>query len=139
MVTMTTGSVGEDIADWQQFGIGGVNTIRGCALGGVIGKNQFINTVEYRRTLLAQQGIRVFGVDLPFGVQGTVFGDFGSAWSREEEFADGFILGYGVGLRFILPYIDAARLEIAAGQEGEGIKVLVATGEKADRARWRVR
>jgi outer membrane protein assembly factor BamA len=139
MVTITSGTVGEDIADWQQFGIGGVNTIRGCDLGGVIGKNQFINTVEYRRTLLAQQGIRVFGVNLPFGLQGTAFMDFGSAWSREEEFTDGFILGYGVGLRFILPYVDAARLEIAAGQEGEGIKVLLATGEKADRARWRVR
>lgn len=139
MVTMTTGAVGEDIADWQQFGIGGVNTIRGCDLGGVIGKNQFINTAEYRRTLIAQHGIRVFGVNLPFGLQGTAFTDFGSAWSTEEEFTDGFILGYGVGLRFILPYIDAARLEVAAGREGEGIKVLVATGEKADRARWRIR
>jgi outer membrane protein insertion porin family len=139
MATLTTGAVGTDVAEWQQFGIGGVNTIRGCDLGGVIGKNQFINTLEYRRTLLAQQGIRVFGVNLPFGMQGTVFGDFGSAWSENEDFKPSFILGYGVGLRFILPYVDAARIELAAGQEGEGIKVLVATGEKADRARWRIR
>ncbi len=139
MATLTTGTVGRDIADWQQFGIGGVNTIRGCDLGGVIGKNQFINTLEFRYTLLPQQGISVFGIDLPFGLQGTVFGDFGSAWSEKEEFMDGFILGYGVGLRLILPYIDAARLEVAAGDTGDGIKVLVATGEKADRARWRVR
>jgi len=139
MVTMTTGTVGTDIADWQQLGIGGVNTIRGCDLGAEIGKNQFVNTVEYRRTLLAQQGISIFGLNLPLGVQGTVFGDFGSAWSENEEFRDSFIIGYGVGLRFILPYIDAARIELAAGQEGEGIKVLLATGEKADRARWRIR
>jgi len=139
MVTMTTGTVGTDIADWQQFGIGGANTIRGCDLGAEIGKNQFINTVEYRRTLLAQQGISIFGLNLPLGLQGTVFGDFGAAWSEEEEFGDSFIFGYGVGFRFILPYIDAARIEFAAGQKGEGIKVLLTTGEKADRARWRIR
>ncbi len=139
MATLTTGTVGKDIADWQQFGIGGVNTIRGCDLGTEIGKNQFLNTLEFRYTLLPQQGISVFGINLPFGLQGTVFGDFGSAWSEDEDFENSFILGYGVGLRFILPYIDAARLEVAAGDEGEGIKVLVATGEKADRARWRVR
>jgi outer membrane protein insertion porin family len=139
MATLTTGSVGTDIADWQQFGIGGVNTIRGCGLGGVIGKNQFINTLEFRHTLLPQQGISVFGINLPFGLQGAVFGDFGSAWSEDDEFESSFIFGYGAGLRVILPYIDAARLEVAAGDKGEGIKVLVATGEKADRARWRVR
>lgn len=139
MVTLTSGAVGTDIADWQQFGIGGVNTIRGCDLGTEIGKNQFVNTLEFRHTLLQQQGISVFGINLPFGLQGTVFGDFGSAWSEDDEFESSFILGYGVGLRFILPYIDAARLEVAAGDTGEGIKVLVATGEKADRARWRVR
>jgi outer membrane protein assembly factor BamA len=138
-VTMTTGTVGTDIADWQQFGIGGVNTIRGCDLGAEIGKNQFSNTLEFRYSLFPRQGVRVFGIDLPFGVQGTVFGDFGAAWSEEEEFGDSFIFGYGVGFRFILPYIDAARIEFAAGQEGEGIKVLLATGEKTDRARWRIR
>jgi len=136
---MTTGTVGTNIADWQQFGIGGVNTIRGCDLGAEIGKNQFVNTLEFRYALLPRQGVRLFGVNLPIGVQGTVFGDFGSAWSEDAEFKDSFILGYGVGLRFILPYIDAARIEFAAGQEGEGIKVLLATGEKADRARWRIR
>lgn len=139
MATLTTGAVGTDVADWQQFGIGGVNTVRGCDLGGEIGKDQFINTLEYRRTLLPQRGVRVFGVNLPLGLQGTVFGDFGSAWSEDAEFESSFILGYGVGLRLILPYIDAARLELAAGEGGEGIKVLVATGEKADRARWRIR
>jgi len=139
MVTMTTGTVGTNIADWQQFGIGGVNTIRGCDLGAEIGKNQFVNTLEFRYALLPRQGVRLFGVNLPIGLQGTVFGDFGSAWSEDAEFKDSFILGYGVGLRFILPYIDAARIELAAGQEGEGIKVLLATGEKADRARWRIR
>ena len=139
MATLTTGTVGEDIAEWQQFGIGGVNTIRGCDLGADIGKHQFINTLEYRYTLLPQRGIRIFGISFPFGMQGTVFGDFGSAWSEKTEFGDAFIVGYGVGFRFIIPYVDAARLEFAFGKEGGGIKVLVATGEKADRARWRIR
>jgi outer membrane protein insertion porin family len=139
MATLTTGTVGTDIAEWQQFGIGGVNTIRGCGLGIETGKNQFLNTLEFRYTLLPQQGIRAFGINLPFGLQGTVFGDFGSAWSEGDEFGSSFILGYGAGFRLILPYIDAARLEFAAGERGEGIKVLVATGEKADRARWRIR
>jgi outer membrane protein assembly factor BamA len=52
LLTLRTGEVGIDIAPWQQFGVGGTNTVRGWEYGFQKGKNQFVNTIEYRITLL---------------------------------------------------------------------------------------
>jgi len=64
LTTLRTGKVGEEIAPWQVFGIGGTNTVRGWEFAARKGKNQFINTVEYRMTLFEPRLIH-----LPFKIK----------------------------------------------------------------------
>ena len=51
LASLRTGRVGEDIPVYLQFNLGGTNTVRGWTLGAREGKNQFINTLEYRYEL----------------------------------------------------------------------------------------
>ena len=122
LTTLRDGAVGTEIAPWQQFGIGGSNTVRGWDLGAQIGKNQFLATAEYVYTLITPKTVTFFSrFSTFFALDVSVFGDLGSAWNRSEAFEESFIGGGGVGLRFILPYVGMARIELGIGEEDVGV------------------
>jgi outer membrane protein assembly factor BamA len=139
LTTLTTGTVGEDIASWQVFALGGTNTIRGWELGAREGKNQFINTIEYRYELMTPRSFRLFKFTGYLGLQIAVFGDVGSAWNTRQEFETAFIGGGGVGVRLIMPFVGMIRFDLGGGESGLGLQVHIADQEKAVKQRARVR
>ncbi len=139
LASLTDGVVGETIAPWQQYSLGGTNTIRGWHLGSKTGKNQFINTLEYRYMLIEPRLISYFGINLRVGMHLAAFADVGTAWSQEEDFRKNFIDGYGIGIRFIIPYVGLARIDFGVGQPSARIQVHLGSYEKPVRQRDRVR
>ena len=140
LLTLQTGEVGEDIPIYMDFHIGGTNTIRGWDLGARSGKNQFINTVGYRYSLVKPRPFKVFGTQLHLGLQLAAFGDFGSAWDESKEFKwDNFIDGYGFGLRLLVPFVDMIRMDFGWGEPGGGLRFHFALFEKPVMQRSRVR
>ena len=105
LYTNTSGTVNSEIAYWQTFGIGGSNSIRGYGVGTKVGKNQFINTVEYRWNFMQPRPFSYFGITASMGMQLAFFTDFGSAWNTMEEFEPNFLWSGGTGLRLIVPYV----------------------------------
>jgi outer membrane protein insertion porin family len=140
LTTLQTGRVGEEIPIYQDFHIGGTNTVRGWGLDAQNGKNQFLNTIAYRYTLMETRPLTIFKFNLHFGVQLTAFGDFGLAWNEKSEFKlDNFIDGYGFGVRFLVPFVNMVRLDFAFGEPGEGMSFHIALFEKSVMQRARVR
>jgi outer membrane protein assembly factor BamA len=141
LTTYTSGTIGKEVAVWQQFGLGGTNSVRGWDLGSQIGRNQFINTLEYRFLLMRPRAFSYFGVSAFLGMQLTVFGDFGWAWEGENQrkFSDSFIDGYGLGVRFLIPYVGVVRVDFGGGQGDGSIKVHLGSFEKQVKQRDRVR
>jgi outer membrane protein assembly factor BamA len=141
LTTIRSGIVGEDIALWQLFGLGGTNTIRGWEFAARTGKNQFINTAEYRITLYRPRLLHLpFNIDYRGGLQFTVFGDAGIVWDEAHEFVDkNFIAGGGVGIRFLIPIFGMARIDFGMGQGGKGIFLHLGMFEKPVMTRKRVR
>jgi len=141
LTTYSSATIGKDIAVWQQFGLGGTNSVRGWDLGSEIGKNQFINTLEYRYMLMNPRAFNYFGVTAFLGMQLTIFGDFGWAWHGEnqKEFSESFIDGYGMGMRFLLPYVGVVRVDFGFGQGDGSIEVHLGSYEKQVKQRDRVR
>jgi outer membrane protein assembly factor BamA len=141
LTTLRTGRVGKEVAVWQQFGAGGTNTIRGHDYAVQIGKQQFINTVEYRYTLVEPRLLRLpFGINYRGGLSVAVYADAGLAWSESNQFAtDNFITGGGVGVRVLLPVISMLRFDLGWGQTGRGVFVHIGGFEKSVMARQRVR
>jgi outer membrane protein assembly factor BamA len=66
---LTSGKVGIDIPEYMQFTLGGANTVRGWDLGSRIGKNQFINTVEYWHVLQRMRKYEVWFLKQAIGLQ----------------------------------------------------------------------
>lgn len=140
LTTLRTGEVGSEIAPWQQFGLGGTNSVRGWELGSRIGKNQFINTAEYLFTIVPSKSVTFFSkFTIFFAMQMALFGDLGSAWDDNSEFEESFISGGGVGLRFLVPYAGELRLDLGFGQPGVGIRFHLGGQSKPEKQLQRVR
>jgi hypothetical protein len=67
-LTLQSGTRGLDVPTYADCALGGENTVRGWEFGARRGKNQFINTLEYRYTVLPTRSLKVFGVDFYGGV-----------------------------------------------------------------------
>ena len=113
---LTLQSGGPDVVpSYNDFALGGSNTVRGWGFNARRGKNQFINSLEYRYTVLDTRAFRVFGVGLYAGLALAAFGDAGTAWSLSGDFSQGVIAGGGIGLRLYLPFVSMIRLDFALG------------------------
>ena len=141
LTTLRTGKVGENVAPWQQFGVGGTNSIRGWEFAARKGKNQFLNTLEYRVTIIRPSLLELpLGINYRGGMQLALFGDFGTGWNKSNQFATkNFIGGGGFGIRLLIPIVGMARLDFAWGQHGKGVFLHLGSFEKPVMSRRRVR
>ncbi len=139
LLTLQSGTIGEDIPIYGDYSLGGENTIRGWPFGSRRGKNQFINTLEYRHSIVRPRDFKVFGFNFYAGVAAAVFGDVGAVWSEPGEFADRFIGGGGVGLRIVAPFVNLIRLDLSFGEPGGDAFLQLGINEKFVTQRNRVR
>jgi outer membrane protein assembly factor BamA len=139
--TLRTGEVGKEIAPWQVFGIGGTNTVRGWEFGSRKGKNQFINTVEYRITVFEPRLINLpFKIKYRGGLHVALFGDLGIVWDNWDQFRkNNFIGGVGAGVRLLLPIVGLLRIDFGWGQDGKSVIAHFGAYEKPVMTRKRVR
>lgn len=141
LTTLRSGTVGENVAPWQAFGIGGSSTVRGWEYAVRKGKNQFINTLEYRITLLKSRAIKLpFNIDYRIGLGFALFGDLGIGWDDPNQFkSNNFIGGVGAGIRLMMPVLGMLRFDVGWGQKGQGIFLHIGAFEKPMMTRKRVR
>jgi outer membrane protein assembly factor BamA len=140
LLTLTTGTVGKDVAAWQDFSLGGTNSVRGWELGSRTGKNQLISTAEYRVTVLEPKLLTLAGLSVDIGLQLAAFADLGMAWNQQGQFQSGNLIGgYGVGLRLLVPFVDMFRFDFGMGQHGKSVTVNIGGFTKAVAQRYRVR
>ncbi len=140
LATFQTGEVGAGLPTYLQFALGGGNSVRGWSLGSRQGRNQFIGSLEYTYVAQPVRAFSVAGLNLYAGLQVVGFADLGVAadgdGDREGESA---IDGYGVGVRFLVPFVDVIRMDVAWGEPGRGASVYFGVSLKAARQRQRVR
>ena len=134
--TQQSGTRGVDIPTYADYALGGENTVRGQDFGTRRGKNQFINSLEYRYMAVPTRSFRVFGFNFYGGLAVAAFGDLGTAWDDPDGFSDGFIGGGGIGLRLFVPYVNMIRLDLSVGS---GVHGQLGINEKAVAQRNRVR
>jgi outer membrane protein assembly factor BamA len=139
LLTLQTGNVGMEIPIHEDFHIGGTNSLRGWNIDARHGKDQWLNTLEYRFDLLKVRGHSIKGFNYYYGVQLDAFGDAGTAWNTNEEFTRNFIAGGGFGIRVIVPYVNVIRIEFGFGQANQGIISHFGIMDKAVYERRRVR
>ena len=141
LTTLRIGDIRTDIPLHQDFHIGGTNSVRGWDISPErSGKNQWINTAEYRVTLMEPKVLSAFGLTVDIGLQVALFGDLGIAWNDKDQFdPDNFIGGYGFGLRFLVPFVNMFRFDFGFGEPGESFRIHIGAFEKPVAQRFRVR
>lgn len=141
LTTLRIGDVGTDIPLHQDFHIGGTNSVRGWDISpDRNGKNQWLSSAEYRVTFMKPKVLSAFGVTVDLGLQLALFGDLGIAWNNSDQFnKDKVIGGYGVGLRFLVPFVNMFRFDFGFGEPGESFRIHIGAFEKSVAQRFRVR
>jgi outer membrane protein assembly factor BamA len=125
LYSSNTGTVGRDFPSYFMYRMGGANSIRGYdieVLGKeLFGQNQFITTVEYQYTFMPLREFTFFNrwsVSAGLGV--AAFVDYGDAWNNDQESdVDRGRIGYGLGLRALVPGINMVRLDMGFSESGD--------------------
>ncbi|MEA4884953.1 MAG: BamA/TamA family outer membrane protein [Clostridia bacterium] len=90
----------------QQFKLGGAETVRGYNYGDFQGDRMALANAEYRFSIVK-------------GFQGVVFVDAGQAWKIGEPFQlSNTKMGYGVGVRVMVPVLGMIRVDYGIGKNG---------------------
>ena len=124
LLSIQSGTVGVDVPSYMQYFLGGANSIRGYKLDDLgrelFGQNQFLYTLEYRYVLSAPRPYKVFKWSIGMGFELAGFTDVGVAWSRSQDFSlNRTRIGFGAGLRVLLPAVEMVRFDIGISQYGD--------------------
>jgi outer membrane protein assembly factor BamA len=143
LLTLQSGTLGEDVPVYLDFYVGGANTIRGYGItrlgASASGKNQLLGTAEYSFTLVPVRRWDVFFVSFAVGAELAVFADGGLAWTATSDFAARRVHGgLGAGLRLLVPGTEMLRLDIGWSPAG-GLQFHFASGSKPAAQRNRLR
>ncbi len=141
LLTLRTGDVGDEISPVEDFHIGGTNSVRGWEVGSRGGgKNQFVNTAEYRVTVIKPRLLNLFVLSVDVGLELAAFGDLGIVWNDNDQFdTDNFIGGYGFGLRFLVPFVNQFRIDFGFGEPGQSVRLHLGAFTKPVAQRFRIR
>ncbi len=137
--SLVFGELDTTIPSYQEFYIGGTNSVRGWELGSRHGQNQWLLTAEYWYRLMEQKKWKVWFIKWRMGFQIGVFGDLGTVWTEYEDLGENWIGGYGAGFRLSLPVITVVRLDVGYGPNGGVVRFHVGGAEKATAQKFRVR
>ena len=119
-----TGTVGVDFPSYLMYRMGGANSVRGYdidVLGKeLFGQNQLIATVEYNYLILPIEEYVFKKWSASGGLAGALFADYGDAWNNDlhSSFDRGKI-GFGFGLRLLVPGINVVRLDLGFSESGK--------------------
>jgi outer membrane protein assembly factor BamA len=143
LLSLQSGTSGQDLPRYLQYHLGGANTLRGYSLNELgeelYGKNQLITTLEYRFELLPIRRFDILKWSFSLGVELAAFTDLGVAWERPEQLAaDRFRAGGGVGIRLLVPGAEQTRFEIGFSKGG-GIEFHFGGQSKLTAQRLRIR
>jgi outer membrane protein insertion porin family len=143
LLTLQSGTLGQDVPVYFDYYMGGANSIRGYGITQLgtpfSGKNQLIETAEYSFTLMPLRRWDLFFLSFSIGAELAVFADGGIAWNEASEFALRRARGgMGAGLRLLIPGQEMVRLDIGWSPQG-GFQFHFASGTKPAAQRNRLR
>jgi outer membrane protein insertion porin family len=124
LFSMQSGVVGTHIPSYQQYFLGGSNSVRGFKLEElgkeIFGRNRLLFTAEYRYLIMPVRAFSVLKWAVAVGMEVAAFSDVGVIWNDAPEFGlDRTRLGYGVGARVLFPVVDMLRFDVGISEFGD--------------------
>jgi outer membrane protein insertion porin family len=143
LVSLQSGTLGEDVPVYLNYFMGGANTIRGYGVSDLgeelSGKNQLLGTAEYSFTVIPLRRWDLWKISLRLGAELALFADAGIAWTESRDFTTRRARGgLGSGLRLLVPGSEMVRFDVGWSPDfGFHFHFANGTKPKAQRARLR--
>ncbi len=133
------GELGRDLGLYDDFHVGGANTLRGYAVGALRGKNEVLITAEGRVTVWPRTAFRIWKINGYFAVEGVLGLEAAGVWDEKTVLpTKQHPAGYA-GIHLLLAGVDRIRLELGSKSAKAEVKFDVGVWEKPQAQRFRTR
>ncbi len=134
-----TGELGQTLGIYDDFHLGGGNSLRGFAPNTSSGKSEVLLTLENRFDLLGRRTLSWWKINLHYGLQLVAGLDWAANWNHDALLGgDLFQSAYG-GVHVLLPGVDRIRMEVGSGTASLDMVFSLAMFEKSYFQRFRDR
>jgi outer membrane protein assembly factor BamA len=134
-----TGKPGETIGLYDDFHLGGGNSLRGYAVNSTSGKSEVLTTVETRNILVSRRAISLMGGSLYYSVQAVLGTDLATTWDHAGILGGHPLSSVYTGAHLLLPGVDRIRFELGTPTTGFDPVFSIAIMEKSWFQRFRDR
>ncbi len=134
-----TGELGETIGIYDDFHLGGGNSLRGFAPNTTSGKSEVLLTLENRLDLLGRRTFSWWKINLHYGLQLVAGMDWAANWNHDVLLGGELFQSAFGGVHVLLPGVDRIRLELGSGTAKFDMVFTVAMFEKSFFQRFRDR
>lgn len=124
LASLQTGTVGAQIPSYQQYFLGGANSVRGYQLEElgkrIQGRRRLLLNSEYRWLVVPVRPLRVLKWSVAVGVEVAAFADLGTVWNDSGDFGpETTRFGYGLGARILFPLVEMIRFDLGVSEYGD--------------------
>ncbi len=133
------GEMGREIGVYDDFHLGGPNSLRGYAAGALRGRNEMINTLESRYTLIPRRAFQVWMVNGYFAVEGILGVETAGVWDGNAVLPQKLHPAAYGGVHLLLAGVERIRLEVGSKSASADILFDVGVWEKSRAQRFRTR
>jgi hypothetical protein len=134
-----TGVQNETFGRYDQFHVGGINTLRGFSHDAYRGKSEIVFTFENRLDLFRKRPISLWRWSTYMGLQGILGLESASLWDHEAIMERDLHTGMYLGLHLLLAGIDRVRLECGSNFAKFQLEADLGILDKPDIQRFRAR
>lgn len=134
-----TGEVGETFGRYDEFHVGGVNTLRGYSNDAFRGKSEMVLTLENRTDLVRKRTLKLWRWSAYYGLQGILGVETASLWDHVALMERDFHPGFYAGAHLLMAGIDRIRFEIGSNFAKFQVQSDLGILDKPDIQRFRAR
>ncbi len=134
-----TGELGRTIGIYDDFHLGGGNSLRGFSSNTSSGKSEVLVTLENRLALLERRTFSWWKINLHYGLQLVAGLDWAANWNHDALLGGEFFQSAYGGVHILLPGVDRIRMELGSGTASLDMVFTLAMFEKSFFQRFRDR
>jgi len=134
-----TGTLGETFGQYDEYHVGGLNTLRGFSHDAYRGKSEVILTSENRTDLIRKKVLKLWKWSAYYGLQGIVGLETASLWNHNALLENDFHTSGYLGLHLLIAGVDRIRLEAGSNFAKFQVEADLGILDKVDIQRFRSR
>lgn len=139
LLQLRTGRMGREIGYYDDFHLGGANSLRGYRIDSRRGRDEAIGLLEHRYTFFERRALDFSVLHAHYGLQGVMGLEAAGTGTGFREISEGLLPAAYAGLHLLLPGLDRLRFEVGGSLPKIALRAELGVLEKTRTQRFQTR